>query len=133
MSQKPDLVRVRSAHGVDETVARLKSIISEKGAIIFAHVDHQAGAQKVGMELAPSQLLIFGNPKLGTPFMQADLMNGLNLPMRVLVVEETPGDVTLNYTDPRAFCDAGDDQALAAAENIATALAGLTRAASGLG
>lgn len=132
MNQNPDLIRVPSVYGMDETIARLKSIVSEKGAIIFAHVDHQAGARKVGMDLAPSQLLIFGNPKLGTPFMQADLMHGLNLPMRVLVVEETPGEVTLNYIHPRAHCDAGDVEALAAAEHIATALAGLTRAASGL-
>lgn len=129
MSLKSDLVRVPSVYSVDETITRLKAIVAEKGAVIFAHVDHQAGAQKVGMDLAPSQLLIFGNPKLGTPLMLADLMNGLNLPMRVLVVEEVPGEVTLNYTHPRAYCEVGDAAALEAAENIAAALAGLTKAA----
>lgn len=130
MSQNSELIRVLSHHSVDQTIERLKSIVTEKGAIIFAHVDHQAGAQKVGMDLAPSQLLIFGNPKLGTPLMQFDLMNGLNLPMRVLVLEEVPGEVTLNYIHPRAYCQTGDKVALEAAENIAKALAGLTQAAA---
>lgn len=129
MTHTPHLIRVRSAYSVDETIARLKSIVSEKGAHIFAHVDHQAGAAKVEMDLPPSQLLIFGNPKLGTPLMQCDLMNGLNLPMRVLVTEEKPGDVTLNYTDPHSYCDAANEPCMGAADAIATALAGLTKAA----
>ena len=64
------------------------------------------------MDPALFQLLIFDNPRLDGPLMQADLINGVNLPMRALIVEETPGHVTVNYTNARAYCDSGDESAL---------------------
>ena len=65
----PDLVTLPSAHGVPETVARLKALLAQKGIELFAHIDHAAAAGKVGLPLRPTQVLIFGNPKAGTPLM----------------------------------------------------------------
>ena len=80
-----DLVAKVSPHDVPTTMDRLESAVEAAGAEVFARVDHAAGAEKAEMELRPTQLLIFGNPKLGTPAMQDAQTAGLDLPMRVLV------------------------------------------------
>ena len=66
-----DLVTLPSARGVTETVERLKALLAQKGIEVFAHIDHAAGAREVGLPLRPTQVLIFGNPKAGTPLMQS--------------------------------------------------------------
>ena len=86
-----ELIRKPSSHSVADTMDRLEAAVTEAGATIFARVDHAAGAQSVEMELAQAQVLIFGNPQLGTPAMQADLTAGLDLPLRVLVMEGADG------------------------------------------
>lgn len=86
-----DLIRKSSPHTVAETVDRLEAAVIEAGATVFARVDHAEGAQKAGMDLPAAQLLIFGNPKLGTPAMQTDLAAGLDLPLRVLVMAGDAG------------------------------------------
>jgi uncharacterized protein (DUF302 family) len=85
---------------VPDTVERLVKAIEGKGAKIAARIDHAAGAKAVGAELAPSVLVIFGNPKLGTPLMQADPRAGLDLPMRMLVWQDKAGKVWVGYTPP---------------------------------
>jgi uncharacterized protein (DUF302 family) len=92
-----DLVMLPSAHGVTQTVERLKSLLAEKGIEVFAHIDHAEGARKVGLSLRPTQVLIFGNPKAGTPLMQSRQTIGLDLPLRVLVQEDEKGKVWLIY------------------------------------
>ncbi|MEM7744670.1 MAG: DUF302 domain-containing protein [Pseudomonadota bacterium] len=94
-----DLVRVSSAHSVADTADRLAAAVDGAGAKLFARIDHAAGAESVGMELAPSITLIFGNPKLGTPAMQASATMGLDLPLRVLVTE-MDGETFLVYHAP---------------------------------
>lgn len=98
-----DLVVKESAHSVSKTLDRLTAIIGEKGITIFARVDHAAGAKKAGLELKPAEVLIFGNPKLGTPLMQADRRIGVDLPMKALAWQDEEGKVWLAYTAPAAL------------------------------
>jgi uncharacterized protein (DUF302 family) len=92
--------RVKAAGDVAVTMDALEAAVTGAGATVFARVDHAAGATGAGMELAPSQLLIFGNPKLGTPAMQDDPLAGLYLPLKVLVYQGGDGQVWLAYEDP---------------------------------
>lgn len=82
----------------------LEAAVTDAGATVFARVDHAAGAEGIGMELRPAQLLIFGNPALGTPAMQADPLAGLYLPLKVLVYEDDAG-VWLAYEDASETLD----------------------------
>jgi uncharacterized protein (DUF302 family) len=95
-----DIVRVESSRDVGATADALEAAVEGAGATVFARVDHAAGAAGAGLELAPAQLLVFGNPRLGTPAMQDDPLAGLYLPMRVLVYEDAAGQVRLAYEDP---------------------------------
>ena len=97
------LIRKDSPYTVDETIDRLAEAVENAGATIFARVDHSAGAASVDLELPPSQLLIFGNPRLGTPAMQDSATAGLDLPLRVLAYADGDGTVHLIYHDPAAF------------------------------
>ncbi|RYH03556.1 DUF302 domain-containing protein [Salipiger sp. IMCC34102] len=90
---------VQSLKSVPDTMDALETAVEEAGATVFARVDHTAGAEAVDMELVPSQLLIFGNPQLGTQAMQDDIQAGLVLPLRVLVYEGPDGDVHVAYED----------------------------------
>ncbi len=95
-----DIVKVRGSGDVVATMDTLEAAVTGAGARVFARVDHASGAAGVDMTLAPSQLLIFGNPKLGTPAMQDDPLAGLYLPLKVLVYEDAQGQVWLAYEDP---------------------------------
>jgi uncharacterized protein (DUF302 family) len=92
-----DLVTLPSAHGVTETVERLKTLLAQKGIEVFAHIDHAAGARAVGLPLRPTQVLIFGNPRAGTPLLQSRQTIGLDLPLRILVWENEEGKAGLTY------------------------------------
>jgi uncharacterized protein (DUF302 family) len=92
-----DLVTVPSADNTTETARRLKALLTQKGIELFAHINHAAAARKVGLSLRPTEVLIFGNPKAGTPLMQSRQTLGLDLPLRVLVWEDEAGKVWLAY------------------------------------
>ncbi|UWQ73588.1 DUF302 domain-containing protein [Leisingera sp. M658] len=95
-----ELMKLPSQKPVAETMDALQAAVEGAGATVFARVDHAAGAQKAELELGAAQLLIFGNPKLGTPAMQADPRAGLYLPLKVLAYEDADGQVWLTYEDP---------------------------------
>jgi uncharacterized protein (DUF302 family) len=95
------LVTVGSHWSFDDTVARCVAAIEARGLSLFARVDHAKNAASVGMDLRPTELLIFGNPKGGTPLMQENQVSGLDLPLRVLVWQDADGHVWLTYNDPR--------------------------------
>ena len=95
-----DFVVKPSKFSVAESLDRLTKALESKGITILARVDHAAGAQKAGLKLKPTQLLIFGNPKLGTPLMQTNRGIGLDLPMKVLAWQDDKGQVWLAYTKP---------------------------------
>jgi len=126
-----DLVTLPSAHGASETVGRLKSLLTQKGIQVFAHVDHAAAAEKAGLSLRPTQVLIFGNPRAGTPLMQSQQTIGLDLPLRVLVWEDGEGKVWLTYRRPELLAQrhhvTGHDEAVKALDD---GLAALARAAT---
>ena len=92
-----DLVTLPSAHNVPETVERLKALLARKGIEVFAHIDHAAGARTAGLPLRQTQVVIFGSPKAGTPLMQSRQTIGLDLPLRVLVWEDSAGKAWLTY------------------------------------
>jgi uncharacterized protein (DUF302 family) len=95
-----EIVQVKSTKPVTETVDALEAAVTEAGAKVVARVDHGKGAASVDMPLGESQLLIFGNPALGTPAMQADPLAGLSLPLKVLVYADAEGQVWLAYENP---------------------------------
>ncbi len=95
-----DLVTKPSPHSVSVTVDRLVAAVEGAGATVFARVDHAAGATAVGTQLRPTQMLMFGNPKLGTPALQAAQTSGLDLPLRVVVYQDASGQVQVAYHAP---------------------------------
>ena len=94
------LIAVKSPYGAKETMDRLESVLKDKGMTIFTRVDHAAGAAKVGKQLRPTEVLIFGNPQGGTPFMECSQTVGIDLPQKALVWEDGSGQVWLGYNDP---------------------------------
>ena len=99
------LIAVKSAHDVPTTVARLENAIQSRGAAVVAKVDHAAGAKSVGQELRPTVVVIFGNPRLGTPLMQSNQQAGLDLPMRIAVWQDAQGAVWLGYAPPKDLAE----------------------------
>jgi len=100
VKKKNGIVDVPSNHSVDETVERVKNILQSKGITLFALVDHSGEAEKVGMKMPPTKLLIFGNPKGGTPLMLAAPSIAIDLPLKILVWEDGQGKVWLSYNSP---------------------------------
>ena len=126
-----NLVKLPSVHSVSETVKRFKALLTQKGIELFAHIDHAAGAKKVGLSLRPTEVLIFGNPKAGTPLMQSKQTIGLDLPLRVLIWEDEAGKVWLTYRRVEDLAQqhylTGQDEAV---KPLDTSLAALARAAT---
>jgi uncharacterized protein (DUF302 family) len=89
-----------SKYSVEETVEKLESILQEKGVTLFALIDHSGEAEKVGMAMRPTKLLIFGSPRAGTPVMLAAPSAAIDLPLKILVWEDNEGRVWLSYNDP---------------------------------
>jgi uncharacterized protein (DUF302 family) len=94
------IVDLSSRYSVPETISRLQSILKESGVTIFALVDHSGEAAKVGLEMRPTQLLIFGNPKGGTPLMVAAPSCAIDLPLKALAWQDAQGKVWLSYNSP---------------------------------
>lgn len=99
MASAPDngISRRRSDHSVGETVAKVKSILQAKGIMLFALVDHSGEAEKVGLKMPNTKLLIFGNPRGGTPLMIASPSIAIDLPLKILVAEDADGTVWISY------------------------------------
>jgi uncharacterized protein (DUF302 family) len=89
-----------SNHTVEETVNRLKGILQAKGVTLFALIDHSGEAEKVGMKMPPTKLLIFGSPKAGTPLMLASPSIAIDLPLKILVWEDAQGKAWVSYNSP---------------------------------
>ena len=94
------LVDIPSNHSVEETVEKLKGILQAKGITLFALVDHSGEAGKAGMQMRPTKLLIFGNPKAGTPVMLAAPSSAIDLPLKILIWEDAQGKVWVTYNSP---------------------------------
>lgn len=125
------LITVKSQHSVAATTDKLETVLGEKGMTVMNRVNHAAGAESAGMELRPTELVIFGNPKVGTLLMQCAQSVALDLPQKALIWEDEEGQVWLGYNDPEYLktrhaiegCDAR-------LEKVSRALAGFARAAT---
>jgi uncharacterized protein (DUF302 family) len=125
LSKGSGIVDIRSNHSVDETVERLKGILEAKSIALFALVDHSGEAEKVGMKMRPTKLLIFGSPKAGTPVMLAAPSIAIDLPLKILIWEDNHGKVWLSYNSPDYLKQRHDLpqellQNIAVAETLAT-------------
>ena len=94
------LISVKSPHDVKTTADRLETALKEKGMTVFIRVNHAEGARTVGMELRPTELVVFGNPNVGTPLMQCSQGVAIDLPQKALIWEDETGHVWLSYNDP---------------------------------
>jgi uncharacterized protein (DUF302 family) len=124
------LVTIASAHDVKETLDRLVAEVTQKGLTVFARIDHAAGARDVGLSLRPTELLIFGNARGGTPLMQAHQTVGIDLPLKALAWQDAAGKTWLSYNDPAwlAARHGGDRDEVT--DRLAGALAGAARVAA---
>lgn len=127
------LVTIASTHSVKETIDRIEAEAKRKGLTIFARIDHAAGASGVGLPLRPTELLIFGNAKGGTPLMQAAQTIGIDLPLKALAWEDAAGKVWLSYNDPAWLAGRHGiaPQTGNVTQSLAGALAGLAKHAAG--
>jgi uncharacterized protein (DUF302 family) len=127
------LITIASKFSVKQTLDRFDADLKAKGITVFARIDHAAGAASVAMPLRPTELLIFGNPKAGTPLMQSNQTIGIDLPLKILGWQDADGKVWLTYNDPswlgrRHRLDSGTNASINA---LATMLATLSNAAAG--
>ena len=97
VAKKNGIVTIPSNHSVDETADRLKNILQAKGVTLFAVIDHSGEAEKVGLKMPPTKVLIFGSPKAGTPLMLAAPTIAIDLPLKILVAEDGTGKVWVSY------------------------------------
>ncbi|MFK5971340.1 MAG: DUF302 domain-containing protein [Candidatus Marithrix sp.] len=100
------MISIQSTNGsVAEVANRLESILSKKGLKIFNRISHSDGAKTVDLKLAPTELLIFGNPKVGTPLMQCNQTTGIDLPQKMLIWQDDKDQVWLTYNDPQYIAE----------------------------
>jgi uncharacterized protein (DUF302 family) len=100
LSNENGLIQVVSRFSVDDTVRHLQGAFAEKGLQVFAVIDHSGEAEKVGLKMLPTKVLIFGGPKAGTPLMVAAPSLAIDLPLKALVAEDAQKKVTVTYNDP---------------------------------
>lgn len=100
MAQANGLVQIASRYSAEKTVRRLEAAFAEKGLQVFALIDHSGEAEKVGLKMRPTRVLIFGSPKGGTPLMVAAPSLAIDLPLKALVAEDAEGKVSVTYNDP---------------------------------
>jgi uncharacterized protein (DUF302 family) len=127
------LTSIQSVFGPKETMDRLEAEIRSKGLTIFAKIDHAAGAAEVGLTLRPTSLIIFGNAHGGTPLMQTTQTAGIDLPLKILVWEDTAGKTWLSYNEPSWIAQrhgVGDKAELIG--KLRGALAAIAKGAAGL-
>ncbi len=124
------LVAVKSAHPPKVTLDRFEATAKDRGLMVFARIDHAAGAQKVGRTLRPTELLIFGNPQGGTPLMECAQSAGIDLPLKALAWEDAQGQSWLGYNDPAWVATRHGAAACPVVENLRKALSGLAESAT---
>ena len=123
------LIAVESLRGAKDTMDRLESVAKDRGLTVFARIDHAAGAARVGRKLRATEVLIFGNPQGGTPFMECAQSVGIDLPLKALVWQDEAGKVWLGYNDPAYLAARHGVASCPAAAGLAKALAGLVQEA----
>ena len=131
VSAADGMINIPSSFDVTETVNRMKSILDEKGMTVFNHIKHSESAEKIGIELRDTELIIFGNPKVGSPLMKCQQSVAIDLPQKALIWEDDKGKVWISYNDPKYLVKrhniTGCDEIVS---KIEKALAGIAKAAS---
>ena len=94
------MVTVKSSHSARATADKLESVLKDKGMTVMNRINHTQGAEKAGLELRPTEVVIFGNPRVGTPLMQCAQSVAIDLPQKALIWEDSDGTVWLGYNDP---------------------------------
>jgi uncharacterized protein (DUF302 family) len=122
------LVAIKSPFSAKETINRFEENAKQGGLNVFARVDHAAGAAKIGKTLRPTEVLIFGNPQGGTPFMECAQSVGIDLPLKALVWEDAQGQVWLGYNDPAYLAQRHGVAQCPAVSGLTKALAGIAEA-----
>ena len=123
------LVTVKSPRSAKDTMNRLEEVVKQRGLNVFARIDHATGAAKVGMVLRPTEVLIFGNPQGGTPFMECAQTVGIDLPLKALVWEDASSQVWIGYNDPVYLAERHGVAKCPVAENLRKAMASIAEAA----
>jgi uncharacterized protein (DUF302 family) len=123
------LIAVKSPHSAKATMDKFEAVAKERGLNVFARIDHAAGASKVVKSLRATEVLIFGNPQGGTPFMECAQSVGIDLPLKALVWEDASAQVWVGYNDPAWIAKRHAVESCPVAGNIAKALAAITEAA----
>jgi uncharacterized protein (DUF302 family) len=129
----PGFVARPSRFPPHETAERLAAAVTARGMTVLARIDHAAAAAKAGMDLRPTEVLIFGAARAGTPLMQAAQTIGIDLPLRALVWQDEAGQTWLGYNDPHWLAERHGATAAASIEGIATALAAIAAEATTAG
>ena len=124
------MTRVKSTRSVSATIDKLEAVLRKKGMTIFKRVPHSEGAAKVGLELRDTELLIFGNPKIGTLLMQCQQSAALDLPMKALAYKDEKGQVWLAYNDPQYLANRHHAKNCAVVGKMTKALANFAKAAT---
>lgn len=123
------LIVLKSPYGAKETMNRLEDLVKKRGLNVFARIDHAAGAGKIGKTLRPTEVIIFGNPQGGTPFMECAQSVGIDLPLKALVWQDANSQVWLGYNDPDFLGKRHGVPQCAVIANLRKALAGIADAA----
>ena len=125
------MIRIKSNNSVTATIDKLETVLKNKGMTIFKRVNHATGAEKAGLKLRPTELLIFGNPKVGTPLMLCSQTAALDLPQKALAYKDESGQVWLVYNDPAYMAKRHNIQGCdAAVQKVTNALANFSRIAT---
>lgn len=124
------LIAVKSPHSTGETAARLEAALKERGLTLFARIDHAAAASAVDMKLRPTEVMIFGSAKAGTPFMACQQSVGIDLPLKALIWQDPAGQTWFGYNDPAWLASRHGAVECPVVPNLTKALAGLAAAAT---
>jgi uncharacterized protein (DUF302 family) len=128
-SAQDGLIAVKSPMKTKATMDKFEAIVKEKGMNVFARVDHAAGAMKVNKTLRPTEVLIFGNPQGGTPFMECAQSVGIDLPLKALVWEDKDGQTWIGYNDPKYLAARHKTECAGVVENMGKAMNAFVQAA----
>lgn len=119
------LISIKSAYSAADTATRLENTIKDRGLMLFARINHSAGAAKIGKTLRPTEVFVFGNPQGGTPLMECAQTAGIDLPLKALVWEDASAQVWLSYNDPAYLAKRHDSANCPVVENLRKALVGI--------
>ena len=124
------LIAIKSPHSPAETASRFEAAVKQRGLIVFARVDHAAGASAVGKTLRPTEVFIFGSAQAGTPFMECQQTVGIDLPLKALIWQDANHQTWFGYTDPSWLARRHGAEACPSVEGLTKALTGLGAAAT---